>query len=72
MLPSIAKYQVLHISIILTSIFSLFAPAVGAQSEYSETIPVLQSLYQDEMQALHNYQAYAKKAVSEKYPNIGK
>jgi rubrerythrin len=54
------------------SIFSLCGPELSAQSEYSETISVLQSLYQDEKQALHNYRAYAKKAVSEKYPNIAK
>ena len=57
---------------VLISIFALFGPAVNAQSEYNETISVLQSLYQDEMQAMINYQAYAKKAVSEKYPNIAK
>jgi rubrerythrin len=54
------------------SIFFLCGAAVNAQSEYQETISVLQSLHQDEMQAMHNYQAYAKKAVSQKYPNIAK
>jgi rubrerythrin len=71
-LPGIAKYQILGISMVLMSIFSVFGPAVKAQSEYNETISVLQSLHQDEMQAMHNYQAYAQKAVSQKYPNIGK
>jgi rubrerythrin len=56
----------------MMSIFSLSAPVVSAQLEYSETISVLQLLYQDEMQALYNYRAFAKKAVSEKYPNIAK
>ena len=45
---------------------------MNAQSEYNETMSVLQSLHQDEMQVMKNYQAYAKKAVSQKYPNIGK
>jgi rubrerythrin len=71
-LPDTAKYQILRISIILISIFSVFGPAVSAQSEYNETISILQSLHQDEIQAMNNYQAYAKKAVSQKYPNIGK
>jgi rubrerythrin len=57
---------------VLMSIFFLCGAAVNAQSEYQETIAVLQSLHQDEIQALHNYQAYAKKAVSQKYPNIAK
>ena len=72
MAPGKAKYAVLGISIILISFFSVFGPAVSAQSEYNETISVLQSLHQDEMQVMKNYQAYAKKAVSQKYPNIGK
>ncbi len=72
MLPDIAKYRVLGISMVLISIFYLCGAAVNAQSEYKETISVLQSLHQDEMQAMHNYQAYAKKAVSQKYPNIAK
>lgn len=54
------------------SIFFFCGAAVNAQSEYKETISVLQSLHQDEMQAMHNYQAYAQKAVSQKYPNIAK
>ncbi len=72
MAPGKAKYQVLSISIILISIFSLFGPAASAQSEYNETISILQSLHQDEIQAMNNYQAYAQKAVSQKYPNIAK
>jgi rubrerythrin len=72
MLPGIVKYRVLGIPMVLISLLSLFGQAVNAQSEYQETLSVLKSLHQDEMQALHNYQAYAKKAVSQKYPNIGK
>ena len=47
-------------------------PAVSAQAECPETIAVLQTLYQDEVQASKNYQAYAQKAVSENYPNIAR
>ena len=45
---------------------------MSTQSGYNETISVLQILHQDETQAMHNYQAYSQKAVSQKYPNIGK
>jgi rubrerythrin len=72
MLPGPAKYQALSLSIVLISIFIIFGLAASTQSEYKETISVLQALHQDEMQAMHNYQAYANKAVSQKYPNIGK
>ena len=72
MSPGIAKYQALNLAIILISIFFILGLAPSTQSEYKETISVLQALHQDEMQAKHNYQAYAKKAVSQKYPNIGK
>jgi rubrerythrin len=57
---------------VIISIVYLALPAVSAQSRYSETISVLQTLYQDEVQASENYQAYAEKAVSENYPNIAK
>ena len=72
MLQNTAKCRLLSISMVLMSIFFLCGAAVNAPSEYPETISVLQSLYQDEMQAMHNYQAYAQKAVSQKYPNIAK
>jgi rubrerythrin len=72
MLPDTTTHRILGISIVLISLFYLCGAAVNAQSEYNETLSVLQLLYQDEMQAMHNYQAYAKKAVSQKYPNIGK
>jgi len=52
--------------------FLLSAVCINAQSRYPETISVLQTLYPDEVQAFNDYQAYAKKAVSEKYPNIAK
>ncbi len=56
----------------MVCIFSFLLPAVSAQVRYPETISVLQILYQDEVQAFNDYQAYAKKAASEKYPNIAK
>ena len=71
-MPGIVKYRYLSLSIILINIFFIFGLAVSTQSGYNETISVLQSLHQDETQAMHNYQAYAQKAVSQKYPNIGK
>jgi rubrerythrin len=46
------------------------APVVIAQSNYLETIAVLQTAYQNEIQAHVSYLAYAQKALSEKYPNI--
>jgi rubrerythrin len=64
------QYRFSGISIGLLSIFFFLAPAVKAQSGYNETISVLQALYKDEIQALHNYRAFAEKAASEKYPNI--
>ena len=64
------KYRSFGILLVFIGIFPLCGPTLNARSEHSETISVLQSLYQDEMQALHNYQAFAKKAVSEKYPRI--
>ena len=60
--------------IILGCIFFLLfvTPSVYAESSYPETVRVLQILHQDEIQALHNYIAYARKARSENYPNIAK
>ena len=72
MLQGTTRCRLLSGSMVLMSIFFLCGAAVNAQSEYKETISVLQSLHQDEMQAMHNYQAYARKAVSQKYPNIAK
>jgi len=48
----------------------LRASVVIAQSNYPETIAVLQTAYQNEIQAHVSYLAYAQKALSEKYPNI--
>jgi rubrerythrin len=56
----------------MVCIFSFLLPAVSAQLRYPETISVLQTLYQDEVQAFNDYKAYAKKAASEKYPNIAR
>lgn len=68
------RYPYLSISIVMACIFAflLFAVCINAQSRYRETISILQTLYQDEVQAFKNYQAYAKKAASENYPNIAK
>jgi rubrerythrin len=66
------RYRYLRISTAIVLIFYLLLPAVSAQSSYPETVSVLQTLYQDEVQAFKNYQAYAKKATSENYPNIAK
>lgn len=70
----IDRYRYLSISIAMACIFVflLFALCINAQSKYRETIAVLQTLYQDEVQAFNGYQAYAKRAESEKYPNIAK
>lgn len=65
-------YRYSSILIVMVCIFSFLLPAVSAQVRYPETISVLQILYQDEVQAFNDYQAYAKKAASEKYPNIAK
>ena len=62
----------LMISMVIVSIIFLVLPAVSVQSRYPETISVLQTLYQDEVQASKSYQAYAEKALSENYPNIAK
>ena len=66
------QYRLPGISMVLLGIFFFLAPAVKAQSGYNETISVLQILYKDELQALHNYRAFAEKAAAEKYPNIAK
>ena len=39
-------------------------------SSYNKTISILESAYRGEMQAVHTYLAYAKKADSENYKNI--
>jgi rubrerythrin len=50
----------------------LFINLLHADSNYFETIQILQSLYKDEVQAFHNYRAYAHMAESENHPNIAK
>jgi len=72
MLIATQKYRLLAISTVLIGIFCFSEPAGNAESENSETLTVLQSLYRDEMQAINNYQAYKDKAASEKYPNIAR
>jgi len=74
MLKKANRYRLLIISIfmICISAFLLSTVSINAQVRYPETISALQILYQDEVQAHNNYQAYAKKAKSEKYPNIAK
>ena len=47
-----------------------FALPISAESTYPETIRAIQALYQDELQALHNYIGFAQKAESENYPDI--
>jgi rubrerythrin len=66
------RYRCLGIPMVLIGFFLFLEPAVKAQSEYSETISVLQTLYRDEIQAMRNYRTYAEKAAAEKYPNIAK
>lgn len=60
----------LVILIVFIFAFALLLASVSAQSKYPKTISILQKLYADEVQALHNYTAYAQKADSENYPNI--
>lgn len=62
----------LSLTIVMVCLFSFLLPAARAQLEYPETISVLQTLYQDEVLAFNNYQAYAKKAIAEDYPNIAR
>jgi rubrerythrin len=66
------RYRYLSILVVMVCIFSFLLAAVSAQLRYPETISVLQILYQDEVQAFNDYKAYAKRAASEKYPNIAK
>jgi rubrerythrin len=71
-LKAAKQYRFPNIALVLLSIFFFLAPVVKAQSGYNETISVLQALHKDEIQALHNYRAFAEKAAAEKYPNIAK
>jgi len=51
-------------------ILTLSVLPTSAESSYPETVGVIQTLHQDELQALHNYIAFAQKAEAENYPDI--
>jgi rubrerythrin len=72
MSKSAKRYRLPGISMVLVSLCLFLEPSLNAQPAYNETICVLQTLYKDEIQALHNYLAYAEKAAAEKYQNIAK
>ena len=55
-------------SILGCTVFLL--PLVNAQKKYNITISTLEAAYNEEIQAVHTYMAYAKKAYSENYTNI--
>ena len=51
-------------------LFFISTSFVGAQSKYPKTVTALQERYRDEIHGVHEYLTYAKKALSEDYPNI--
>lgn len=62
----------IQLRFILSGFFILvLIPFVNAQSKYAETTAVLQAAYRGEIQAHLTYIAYAQKAITENYPNIG-
>jgi hypothetical protein len=63
-------YRMMIISMGCLIAFLLFINLLHADSNYSATIQILQNLYKDELQAFHNYRAYARKAESENPPII--
>ena len=65
-------YRMMIISMGCFIAFLVLKNLLHAESSYSETIEILQTLYEDEIQAFHNYRAYARKAESENHPNIAK
>jgi rubrerythrin len=65
-------YRMMIISMGCLIALLLFINLLHADSNYFETIQILQSLYKDEVQAFHNYRAYAHMAESENHPNIAK
>ena len=67
MLRKVIQFQM--VGFVLIALF--FVSFVEAQSKYPETIAALQVAYRGEIQAHLNYMAYAQKADSENYPNIG-
>ena len=67
MKKAIRFQPMVFITIIMVCISTFVA---NAQSRYPETAAVLQALYLDEMKAHFTYLAFARKALSEDYPNI--
>ena len=61
--------RIFFIGIVCLAAFFL-AFLVQAEPSYPETADILQRLYRDEIQALHNYLAFAQKAESENHSNI--
>jgi rubrerythrin len=51
-------------------LFFISTSFVGAQSKYPKSVSALQERYRDEIHGAREYLAYAKKALSENYPNI--
>lgn len=47
-------------------------PVFSTEKHFPETISVLQTVYQNEMTAMHTYMAYAQRAEEEKYLNISR
>ncbi len=64
----ISRLMLIIIGLSLINLAKL--PYLGAESEYPETIAVLQEIYQGEVQAHRRYITSAQKADSEEYPNI--
>ena len=65
-------YRIIIISMVCLIAFLLLINLLQAEPNYSATIQILQNLYKDEIQAFHNYRAYARRAESENHPNIAK
>ena len=63
-------YRIIIISMGCFIAFLFLKKSLHAESDYTNTIQILQTLYKDEVQAFHNYRAYASKAESENHPNI--
>ncbi len=72
MLANALYHRIIALSLGGFVIFFLFKYTLHAESSYSATIQILQNLYNDEVQAFHNYRAYAQKANSDNHPNIAK
>ena len=63
------RFLVLFMGSILVCTVLLF-PLINAQTKYNRTISILEAAYRGEIQAVHTYMAYAKRADSENYKNI--